>query len=71
MGDVRLPGERARQWCYALVSVALAVCLVGSALPASAEAREFLRYGYLEKIEVEDSPRGYFQLAVLRLLGRF
>ena len=40
-----------------------------NALPAGAEAREFLRYGYLEKIEVEDSPRGYFQLAVLRLLG--
>ena len=25
-----LPGERARRWCYALVSVALAVCLVAS-----------------------------------------
>ncbi|MGD9782478.1 MAG: hypothetical protein AB7V14_10050 [Kiritimatiellia bacterium] len=38
-------------------------------LPANADARDFLRYGYLEKIQAEDSPKGFFQLAVLRLLG--
>lgn len=31
--------------------------------------RARLRYGYLEKIRAEDSPEGFFQLAVLRLLG--
>ena len=28
-----------------------------------------LRFGYLEKLQVEDSPEGFFQLIVLRLLG--
>ena len=35
----------------------------------TAEDHERLRYGYLEKIRAEDSPEGFFQLVVLRLLG--
>ena len=35
----------------------------------TAEGRERLRYGYLEQIRAEDSPAGFFQLVVLRLLG--
>ena len=35
----------------------------------TAADRERLRYGYLEKIRAADSPAGFFQLAVLRLLG--
>ena len=38
-------------------------------LTADTDGRDFLRYGYIEKIQAEDSPKGFFQLAVLRLLG--
>ncbi len=39
--------------------------------PSSVTAEDWarLRYGYLEKIRAEDSPEGFFQLVVLRLLG--
>ncbi len=30
---------------------------------------EHIRFGYIEKLRVEDSPNGYFQLIILRLLG--
>jgi hypothetical protein len=33
------------------------------------DVNQRLRFGYLEKLQVEDSPEGFFQLVVLRLLG--
>lgn len=36
---------------------------------SAAETRERLQYGYIRKLQVEDSPEGYFQLVVMRLLG--
>lgn len=35
----------------------------------TAEDQERLRYGYLDQIRAADSPEGFFQLVVLRLLG--
>ena len=38
-------------------------------VPPAGDAKESLRFGYLEKIHAENSPEGFFQLAALRLLG--